>query len=195
MRISDWSSDVCFSDLALQRHGIAMTSAIEPSRCSPLRLALAVAFLVAVVVFAWLSFGHISMTLVVAAGIGAYMAMNIGANDVANNVGPAVGARAMTMVVAIIIAAIFEALGAVVAGGAVVSTIKSGVINPAHIGDSMTFVWLLMEALLAGALWLNLATWMGEPVSTTNSIAGGVLGAGVSAAGGEDRKSVVWGKS
>src|SRR3546814_3124893 len=74
-----------------------MTSAIEPSRFSPLRLALAVAFLVAVVVFAWLSFGHISMTLVVAAGIGAYMAMNIGANDVANNVGPAVGARAMIM--------------------------------------------------------------------------------------------------
>src|SRR3546814_10663104 len=117
-----------------------MTSAIEPSRFSPLRLALAVAFLVAVVVFAWLSFGHISMTLVVAAGIGAYMAMNIGANDVANNVGPAVGARAMTMVVAISIAAIFEALGAVVAGGAEVSTNKSGVRTTAPSGDSMTIV-------------------------------------------------------
>lgn len=160
-----------------------MNSAIEPSRFSPLRLALATVFLVLVVLFAWLSFGHVSMTLVVAAGIGAYMAMNIGANDVANNVGPAVGARAMTMASAIIVAAIFEALGAVVAGGAVVSTIKSGVINPAHISDSMTFVWLMMAALLAGALWLNLATWMGAPVSTTHSIVGGVLGAGVAAAG------------
>src|SRR3546814_9993920 len=87
------------------------------------------------------------------------------------------------MVVEIIMAARFGALGAVVAGGAVVSTIKSGVINPAHIGDSMTFVWLMMAALLAGALWLNLATWMGAPVSTTHSIVGGVLGAGVAAAG------------
>ena len=53
----------------LQNHWIAMNSAIEPSRFSPLRLALATVFLVVVVLFAWLSFGHVSMTLVVAAGL------------------------------------------------------------------------------------------------------------------------------
>jgi PiT family inorganic phosphate transporter len=41
----------------------------------------------------------------------------------------------------------------------------------------------MMAALLAGALWLNLATAMGAPVSTTHSIVGGVLGAGVAAGG------------
>ncbi len=121
--------------------------------------------------------------LVIAAIIGGYMAMNIGANDVANNVGPAVGSKALTLTGAIIIAAIFEASGALIAGGNVVSTIKNGIIDPTDIANIDTFVWLMMAALLAGAIWLNIATAMGAPVSTTHSIVGGVLGAGVAAGG------------
>ena len=48
--------------------------------------------------------------LIIGAVFGAYMAMNIGANDVANNVGPAVGSKALTLTGAIFIAAIFESL-------------------------------------------------------------------------------------
>lgn len=155
----------------------------KAANLSLLRLAIAVGFVLAVVLLTYLSMGHMSLTIVVAASFGAYMAMNIGANDVANNVGPAVGARAMTLFHAVLIAAVFEALGAIIAGGDVVSTIKGGIIDPAAINDPNTFVWLMMAALLAGALWLNLATWMGAPVSTTHSIVGGVLGAGVAAAG------------
>ncbi|MCV2403861.1 inorganic phosphate transporter [Marinomonas sp. C2222] len=121
--------------------------------------------------------------LAIAAAIGAYMAINIGANDVANNVGPAVGSKALSLTGAIVIAAIFEASGALIAGGTVVGTIKNGIINPSAIGDAMTFVWVMMAALLAGAIWLNLATYLGAPVSTTHSIVGGVLGAGVAAGG------------
>ena len=47
--------------------------------------------------------------LVIAAMIGGYIAMNIGANDVANNVGPAVGGRALSLAAALAIAAVFEA--------------------------------------------------------------------------------------
>lgn len=121
--------------------------------------------------------------LAIAAAIGAYMAVNIGANDVANNVGPAVGSKALSMTGAILIAAIFEAAGALIAGGTVVGTIKNGIINPNSIGDTETFIWVMMAALLAGAIWLNLATYLGAPVSTTHSIVGGVLGAGVAAGG------------
>ncbi len=53
-----------------------------------------------------------------AAMIGGYMAMNIGADDVANNVGPAVGSKALTLAGALVIAAIFEAAGALIAGRA-----------------------------------------------------------------------------
>jgi inorganic phosphate transporter, PiT family len=121
--------------------------------------------------------------LVAAAMIGGYMAMNIGANDVANNVGPAVGSHAITLAGAIIIAAFFEAGGALIAGGDVVGTIKSGIINPDLVADRNTFIWLMIAALLAAAVWLNFATAVGAPVSTTHSIVGGVLGAGIAAAG------------
>jgi inorganic phosphate transporter, PiT family len=52
-------------------------------------------FIVGVMLYAGLrGDGEFSLILVVAAMIGGYMAMNIGANDVANNVGPAVGSKA-----------------------------------------------------------------------------------------------------
>ena len=137
----------------------------------------------------WLAVGSFSsdlpggMLLMAAAVIGGYMAINIGANDVANNVGPAVGSGALSLGAAVVLAAIFEAAGALIAGGDVVSTIKGGIIDPTILDDGRAFVWLMTAALLAGALWLNLATWMGAPVSTTHSIVGGVLGAGIAAGG------------
>ncbi|MBE02602.1 inorganic phosphate transporter [uncultured Marinobacter sp.] len=137
----------------------------------------------------WLAVGSFSkgmpdsLLLVAAAVIGGYMAINIGANDVANNVGPAVGSGALSLGAAVLIAAVFEAGGALIAGGDVVSTIKGDIIDPTILNDGRAFVWLMTAALLAGALWLNLATWMGAPVSTTHSIVGGVLGAGIAAGG------------
>jgi len=148
-----------------------------------LRLGMALLFIVAIMLFAASRGGQPSYLLVIAAMIGGYMAMNIGANDVANNVGPAVGARALTLTGAVLIAAVFEAAGALIAGGEVVGTIKKGIIDPALISSADVFIWLMIAALLAGALWLNLATLLGAPVSTTHSIVGGVLGAGIAAGG------------
>ena len=150
------------------------------------RVGAAFFFLVGIMVFAAVILpkgSAISFELMIAAVIGGYMAMNIGANDVANNVGPAVGSRALTMTGAIIIAAIFEAGGALIAGGGVVSTIKKGIIDPSLIPSADVFIWLMMAALLAGAIWLNMATAIGAPVSTTHAIVGGVLGAGIAAGG------------
>ena len=102
--------------------------ALKKSGTDLARLGLALFFMIGVLTYTFLTNGGISnnMFLAVAALIGAYMAMNIGANDVANNVGPAVGSRAMTMAAAIVIAAVFEASGALIAGGEVVKTIKKG---------------------------------------------------------------------
>lgn len=134
----------------------------------------------------WSSFyvgGGNAVIIIAAAAIGAYMALNIGANDVANNVGPAVGAKALTMGGALVIAAIFESAGALIAGGDVVDTISKGIIAPEAVGDATHFVLAMMAALLSSALWVNLATWIGAPVSTTHAVVGGVVGAGIAAAG------------
>ena len=146
------------------------------------RLGIAMLFIVGIFFAVGIGFES-SYLLIIAAMIGGYMAINIGANDVANNVGPAVGSGALKLGGAIVIAGLFESAGALIAGGDVVGTIKSGIINPALIADSDTFVWLMMAAMLSGAIWLNLATAFGAPVSTTHSIVGGVLGAGIAAGG------------
>jgi len=160
--------------------------ALKKSGTDFTRLGFALFFMIGVLTFSFLNNGGIpnNMFLAIAALIGAYMAMNIGANDVANNVGPAVGSKAMTMTMAIVIAAVFEAAGALIAGGEVVKTIKKGIIDiSAFGGNADPFIWAMMAALLAAALWLNFATMMRAPVSTTHSIVGGVMGAGIAAAG------------
>lgn len=160
--------------------------ALKSSGVDFMRLGFALFFMVAVLIYSFLSSGGVpnNIFLGVAALFGAYMAMNIGANDVANNVGPAVGSKALTMGGAIVIAAVFEAGGAFIAGGDVVETIKNGIIDISVFGDNVDpFIWAMMAALLAAALWLNFATAMKAPVSTTHSIVGGVMGAGIAAAG------------
>ena len=68
--------------------------------------------------------------LIIASVIGFFMAYGIGANDVANAMGTSVGSKAITLKQAIIIAAIFEFLGAYLAGGEVTSTIRKGIVDP-----------------------------------------------------------------
>ena len=146
---------------------------------------IALVFLLAALV--WASFavttGPLSYLVVIATVIAAYMALNIGANDVANNMGPAVGSKALTMAGALAIAAICEAAGALLAGGDVVETISRDIIVAGTEISTETFVMIMMAALLSSALWVNLATILGAPVSTTHAVIGGVVGGGVAAAG------------
>ncbi len=160
--------------------------ALKSSGLDFLKIGLAIAFMAAVLIYSFATTGGVpnNIFLAIAALFGAYMAMNIGANDVANNVGPAVGSKALTMGGAIMIAVIFEAAGALIAGGDVVKTIKKGIIDISAFGNHTdVFIWAMMAALLAAAIWLNLATAFKAPVSTTHSIVGGVMGAGIAAAG------------
>ncbi|MDO9525837.1 MAG: inorganic phosphate transporter [Gemmobacter sp.] len=146
-------------------------------------IALAFIVLVAFVAAVFSGGSPDRIVVIAAAAFGAYMALNIGANDVANNMGPAVGANALTMGGAIVIAAVFETAGALIAGGDVVGTISGGIVTPESLGSGNDFVWAMLAAMIAGALWINLATWIGAPVSTTHSVVGGVMGAGIAAAG------------
>ena len=146
---------------------------------------LGLIFLAACAVFASLftSVGTESVLIVCAVILAAYMAMNIGANDVTNNVGAAVGARAISMSGALLLAAFCEIAGSLIAGDNVVATIKSEIISPLLLPNLNQMSDIMMAALLAAALWINLATWINAPVSTTHSIVGAIMGAGAVIAG------------
>ncbi|MDO5058919.1 MAG: inorganic phosphate transporter [Neisseria sp.] len=124
---------------------------------------------------------HNHTTLFILATLfGVFMAFNIGGNDVANSFGTSVGAGTLTIPQALMVAAVFEVSGAVIAGGEVTNTIKSGIVNMEAMGsmgmNPMDFVFVMMAALLAAALWLLFATKRGLPVSTTHAIIGGIVG-------------------
>tara|TARA_B110000444_G_scaffold165351_1_gene154526 strand:+ start:11373 stop:13508 length:2136 start_codon:yes stop_codon:yes gene_type:complete len=113
----------------------------------------------------------------------AYMAWNIGANDVANAMGTSVGSRALTLKQAVIIAAIFEFCGAFFAGDAVTDTVRKGILEvdfstvTPEISQDIAFGFI--AAMMAAATWLTIATRFGLPVSTTHSIIGGIIGVGL----------------
>ena len=127
--------------------------------------------------------GPLTYLVVIAAVIAGYMALNVGANDVANNMGPAVGSKALTLAGALAIAAVCEGAGAIIAGGDVVSTISRDLLQPHAAMEAIDFILIMMAAFLAAGLWIHLATVFGAPISTTHAIVGGVVGSGVAAAG------------
>ncbi len=146
---------------------------------------LAALFILTVLVYAIFAIagGPFTYLVIAAVVVSAYMALTIGANDVANNMGPAVGGRALTMLGALAIAAVFEAAGALLAGGDVVSTVSSKLLSPELSLTARDFILVMTAASLASAMWVHIATFLNAPVSTTHSVVGGVVGAGVAAAG------------
>jgi PiT family inorganic phosphate transporter len=130
--------------------------------------------------------------IVLAALFGIFMAWGIGANDVANAMATSVGSKALTIRQAIVVAAIFEFLGAVLAGGAVTDTVRKGIVDSdLLIGSPELLVYGMLAALLAAGTWLFIASKNGWPVSTTHSIVGAIVGF---AAVGIGVDAVQWGK-
>ncbi len=120
---------------------------------------------------------HGTLYLVMAAAFGLFMAWGIGANDVANAMGTSVGSRALSLRQAVVIAAIFEFLGAVLAGGQVTATIRKGIIDPGLLaGSPELLVFGMLASLLAAGVWLMVASTFGWPVSTTHTIVGAIVG-------------------
>ncbi|TXK60507.1 inorganic phosphate transporter [Alkalisalibacterium limincola] len=135
---------------------------------------------------------YMTIYIALAAVFGLYMAWAIGANDVANAMATSTGAKAISFKQAVIIAAVFEFAGAVLAGSSVTSTIRSGIVDASLMADTPELmIYGMLGSLLAAAVWLNIATRMGWPVSTTHSIIGAIVGF---AAVGIGMEAVKWGQ-
>ena len=127
-----------------------------------------------------------------AAVFGVFMAWGIGANDVANAMATSVGSKALTIRQAILVAAVFEFLGAVLAGGEVTSTIRKDIVDIELLsGEPELFIYGMLASLLAAGTWLLIASRNGWPVSTTPSIVGAIVGF---AAVGIGIDAVQWGQ-
>ena len=127
-----------------------------------------------------------------AAVFGIFMAWGIGANDVANAMATSVGSKALTIRQAILVAAVFEFLGAVLAGGEVTSTIRKDIVDIELLsGAPELLIYGMLASLLAAGTWLLIASRYGWPVSTTHSIVGAIVGF---AAVGIGIDAVQWGE-
>jgi len=113
--------------------------------------------------------------------LGFFVAWNIGANDTANCIGTAVGGGIVTYRRAVAIVIVFVFLGAVVDGWRNMRTVGQGIIlgpagNP--IADP-SLPFLAAGILAAAGLWVFMATLLGLPISTSQSMVGAVIGGGI----------------
>ncbi|KAI9801202.1 MAG: hypothetical protein M1825_003476 [Sarcosagium campestre] len=111
-----------------------------------------------------------------------FSAFGNGANDVANSYATSVAARTLTMIQVGFLSIITEFVGAVALGARVTSTIKNGIISIDRFEDRPGVLMLAMTCAEVGsATWLMVATRLGMPVSTTQTIVGALIGVGFAA--------------
>ncbi|OAX84054.1 hypothetical protein ACJ72_01589 [Emergomyces africanus] len=111
-----------------------------------------------------------------------------GANDVANSYATSVAARTLTMPQVGLLSMITEFVGAVALGSRVTKTIKSGIIDINRFKPTPGVMMLAMGCAEVGsATWLLVATKLGFPVSTTQTVVGALVGVGIAS-----QASVKW---
>ena len=108
------------------------------------------------------------------------MTWGVGANDLANVMSTTMGSKAITVRQAMVIAILFEFAGAFLGGTGVTETMRDGIINTSELTDKpLVLIEGMLGVLMACTIWMNLASFIGVPVSITNAIVGSMVGFGV----------------
>jgi PiT family inorganic phosphate transporter len=130
--------------------------------------------------------------IILACLLGLAMTWSVGANDLANIMSTTIGSGAVRIRTAIIIAIIFEFAGAFFGGGGVSDTLRGGIINPEMLtATPYVLLYGMLASLVAGTLWMLTASYLGMPVSITNTIVGAIVGFGILVIG---PKAMHWNK-
>ncbi|MDP3270132.1 MAG: inorganic phosphate transporter [Legionella sp.] len=107
------------------------------------------------------------------------MTWGVGANDLANVMSTTMGSKAVTVRQAMLIAIIFEFAGAFLGGSGVTETMRDGIINTSQLSDQpLVMIEGMLGVLFACTIWMNLASYLGVPVSITNALVGSMVGFG-----------------
>ncbi len=108
-----------------------------------------------------------------------FMTWGVGANDLANVMSTTMGSKAVTVKQAMIIAVIFEFAGAFLGGSGVTETIRDGIIDNSQLTQQpLVLIEGMLSVLIACSIWMNLASYLGLPVSITNALVGSIVGFG-----------------
>ncbi|MFJ4210169.1 anion permease [Paenarthrobacter sp. NPDC089675] len=107
-------------------------------------------------------------------GLAAGFAFLNGFRDVSNAVALSTRTRALTPSIAVLLAVIFNFAGAMLSGSFVLAFTQGWITLPTGTGG----LTMLASALAAAILWGVYAWWRGIPLSSTNSLVGGLIGAG-----------------
>ena len=129
-----------------------------------------------------------NLVLILSGFLALYLAWNLGANDVANSMGTSVGSKAISLKQALIIAGVLEFTGAVFFGQNVSKTLVAEIINPTLFTPQLLLMGMI-AVLAAAGIWLNLATLLGFPVSSSHATVGAIAGVGFLAFG---KNAVNW---
>lgn len=109
-----------------------------------------------------------------------------GFHDSANSIATVIATKVLSPLAAVSMAAVFNFVGIVV-GQAVAKTIGKGIIDTdvvLHEG-----VVLIFCAVVGAVVWDLITWWWGIPTSSSHALVGGLIGAGVAAAG---MQAIVW---
>jgi PiT family inorganic phosphate transporter len=108
-----------------------------------------------------------------------------GFHDSANSIATVVSTRVLTPRRAVIFAAFFNFIAAFSFGVAVASTVSKIVnLNYIQMGPGTEIIPYIVLSGLVGAISWNIMTWyLGLPTSSSHALIGGLMGAGISAAG------------
>lgn len=114
------------------------------------------------------------------------MTWGVGANDLANVMSTTMGSKAVTVRQAMLIAVVFEFAGAFLGGNGVTETMRDGIINTSQLSNEpMIMIEGMLGVLFACTIWMNLASYLGVPVSITNALVGSMVGFGAVVLGPE----------
>lgn len=129
---------------------------------------------------------------ILAIGLCFFMTWGVGANDLANVMSTTMGSKAVTVRQAILIALIFEFAGALLGGADVTETMRDGIINTSELfNNPRILIEGMLSILAACTIWMNLASFLGVPVSITNALVGSMVGFGIIELG---VNAIVWGQ-
>jgi PiT family inorganic phosphate transporter len=107
------------------------------------------------------------------------MTWGVGANDLANVMSTTMGSKAVTVKQAMLIAIVFEFAGAFLGGNGVTETMRDGIINTSQLSNQpQILIEGMLGVLFACTIWMNLASYLGVPVSITNALVGSMVGFG-----------------